>query len=220
MAVKIDQKIVNASVVDESKKTPQEPTKEVDVTPPQKQKRPDLLSGSTAKIKVGGKEPFNCYLTLNCLEGNVPFEVFIDSSHTDNVHYVKALSRLISAMLRSNDPQLNLQFIGNELAKIHANDGYFAKIAGKKKGNYQNGIVQHIGRTLISLHNKVENHKTTSTESVELPKTELPISEQPIKDEWNTGIECPECKRPTLAKIDGCMKCMDIENCGHLGECG
>ncbi|MBT4069034.1 MAG: hypothetical protein HOE77_10145 [Candidatus Marinimicrobia bacterium] len=198
MTTVIDKKIINVSV--------NEPTP--DLPPPERKKRPAILNGQTAKIQVGGSptDQFNCYLTLNCLDTNVPFEVFIDSSHTDNVHYVKAISRLASAMLRSDDPKLNLEFIGNELAKIHANDGYFAKVAGKKKGSYQNGVVQHIGRTLISLHNKV-----TSSE---------PEEELHIKPEWITGLECPKCKRPTLTKIGGCTKCMDTEGCQYEGECG
>jgi|APSaa5957512535_1039671.scaffolds.fasta_scaffold00598_11 hypothetical protein len=228
MTTKIDQKIINVSVVDatDESNTADEQTKIKTKTTQKaeeaRKKRPAILTGQTAKLQVGGSptNQFNCYLTLNCLDDGKPFEVFIDSSHTDNVHYVKAISRLASAMLRSADPKLNLEFIGNELAKIHANDGYFAKVAGKKKGSYQNGVVQHIGRTLISLHNRVERTKTASLEPVELPEAELPISEQTPKPEWVTGLECPGCNRLTLTKIGGCTKCMDTEGCQYEGECG
>ena len=32
-----------------------------------------------------------------------------------------------------------------------------------------------------------------------------------------TGRECPECRNPTLARIDGCDQC---GSCGWIGSCG
>ena len=69
MTTVIDKKIINVSV--------NEPTP--DLPPPERKKRPAILNGQTAKIQVGGSptDQFNCYLTLNCLDTNVPFEVLL-----------------------------------------------------------------------------------------------------------------------------------------------
>jgi ribonucleoside-diphosphate reductase alpha chain len=199
MAIKIDQKITKWSVVTEDKQAEPPPPP----PPPQALKRPAVLHGATYKL-TNHAQGYNLYMTVNQLGGS-PFEIFLDSSHTDSSQWVKALSRLMSAMLRSPDPNLNIAFIAKELAKVHSDQGYHTG----GKGGFVAGIVQHIGRTLAQI--AAEPAGSVSAPPVEHAE-ELA---QDVSEPATGGKPCPECGGE-MVLMDGCPTC---PTCGY-SKCG
>ena len=187
--LKISLPIVSAQVVkqDEEKRVEQ----------PKLEKRPEVLRGETYKL-TNHYKGYNLYLTVN-YNNSKPYETFIDGSHTDHTEWVKALSRLMSAMLRSHDNTFDLEFIGRELIKVHSAEGYHT---GGKHG-YMAGVVQHIGKTLLRIHK--------SGRSVEDTLMPEPEHEEPAP----RGATCPKCGGEVV-KLDGCDTCRD---CGD-SKCG
>jgi hypothetical protein len=121
--VKIDQKIVNASVV-----KPEVLTAE----------RPAHLTGMTYKVKTPLSE-HALYITINNLNGH-PFEIFINSKAMDHFQWVVALTRLISAVFRHGG---EVNFLIDELRSVFdPKGGYF------KKGKYQPSLVAEIGEVI------------------------------------------------------------------------
>lgn len=197
MPIKIDRKIVNASVVKPNDKPKEEPK-----TPIKALKRPRVLEGKTYKLTNNAKG-YNLYITVNKHE-NKPFELFIDGSHTDATEWVKALSRLISAMLRTE--HFSLEFVAKELMKIHSDQGYHTG----GKGGFVAGVVQHIGKTLLEIHK--EDLKTdTPAKVAKTAKKEEP--DNPAMD--YLPDPCPECGDTTMVLRDGCPTCL----CGY-SKCG
>ena len=208
MTTKIDKKIVKASVVkdDEPKVEPvveKVKVKKEVLQPDQKWlKRPKELDGCTYTVHDRGRD-VRLYLTINNREGK-PYEVFLNSSHTDSHEWVIALTRLITAMLKNG---ISCHFIGDNLAKVWGNKGYW------ESGKFYNSVVSHIADILISHAGKPEDVPVSE------PTVE-PIESLVIPDiEWNTGVQCPECMQPSLATEGGCTKCLHPE-CGYLGDCG
>jgi ribonucleoside-diphosphate reductase alpha chain len=193
MSIKIDQPIVGWSVVT-TENTPK-PTEEKTTKPVEKEKlkkRPSVLQGETHKLTNHAKG-YNLYVTVNYNEGK-PFELFIDSSHTDSVEFIKGIARLCSAMLRT--PHFDLEFVAKELMKIHSDQGYHA---GGKNG-FVPGIVAHIGKVLMSIHKQGIKSPTVDLE----PSTV--VEEVPTQ-----GVEtkaCPECSGDMI-RLDGCFTCRD-----------
>jgi ribonucleoside-diphosphate reductase alpha chain len=197
MAIKIDQKITKWSVVTEEQ--PQVTPEPVPPPPPPKPlKRPVILEGATYKLK-NSAQGYNLYMTVNYLEDK-PFEIFLDSSHTESSQWVKALSRLMSAMLRSPDPNLDVKFISRELMKVHSDQGYHAG----GKGGFVAGIVQHIGKTLAHLEKGPQKPSQSVSEPSVAPEPE--VSTTPA-----IGKSCPECGSD-MVLMDGCPTCT---SCGY-----
>ena len=188
MTLKIDQPIVGYSVVKQEEEITPPP---VVVVTEQPKKRPKVLYGETHKITNHAKG-YNLYLTINYNDGK-PFEVFIDSSHTESVEFIKAISRMASAMLRTT--HFDLGFVAKELMKIHSDQGYHA---GGKNG-YVSGIVQHIGKTLLQVHKSLSEKGTLPTPPV-------------VVEEPSDGfLECPQCHEQTMVIMDGCPTCTSTD---------
>ena len=195
---KIESKIVSAQVVKPDEPKVEEKKMEV--------KRPTVLRGETHKLTNHAKG-YNLYLTVNYHEGK-PFEVFVDGSHTDATEWVKSLSRLMSAMLRSHDETFNLEFIARELMLVHSSDGYHT---GGKDG-FVAGVVQHIGRVLLGIHKAGRTTDTTPEPAAVTPEP-TPVTHEPMP----TGKDCPKCgAASSVIKLDGCDTCTE---CGD-SKCG
>ena len=196
MTTKIDKKIVKATVITDDEPKPK--AKPVETTPDQKWlKRPKELNGCTYTVHDRGRD-VRLYLTINNREGK-PYEVFLNSSHTDSHEWVIALTRLITAMLKNG---VSCHFIGDNLAKVWGNKGYW------EGGKFYNSVVSHIADILINHVSKEDVPVSEPTESLVIPDIE-----------WNTGVQCPECMQPSLATEGGCTKCLHPE-CNFLGDCG
>jgi hypothetical protein len=104
MAIKINDKITGYEVVKNDE--PKSAESNV-VQMHEKLERPDLLEGSTYKIKTPLTE-HAMYVTINDIilnadtphERRRPFEIFINSKNMDHFQWVIALTRVISAVFR------------------------------------------------------------------------------------------------------------------------
>ena len=163
MTVKIEKKIVGYSIADtapkkdmvENEELPLEAAdaktdNEQDVSDNvvhmhEKLQRPDMLVGSTYKIKTPLSE-HALYVTINDIilnpgteyERRRPFEIFINSKNMDHFQWIVALTRIISAVFRKGG---DATFLVEELRSVFdPRGGYF-----KKGGKYMPSLVAEIG---------------------------------------------------------------------------
>lgn len=219
MTIKIDKKIVNCSVVTEEKNEQENTTKEEkkpEVKRKKNTKRPEILWGVTTKVTT---TDCNIYVTVNCDPDNDrPLEVFFSSSHLESMEWVALATRLASAILRVDDPEVaNLDFIAKEFIKTESPGGYLAKVLDQKKGTMVNGVISHLGLTLLAINKrlkakaKMANAEASADKSVEPPVPE--VTEEKITSSAGT---CPECFSNNTQLLDNCLTCLD---CAY-SKCG
>lgn len=198
MHIKIDKPIVSAEVI-----TPEQEV--VDTVA----KRPEKLTGTTYKVKDEGRN-ISVYITIND-KGGKPFELFLNSSHTESHEYVTVITRLVSAMLREG---MCPEFIAKEFKQIWGANGYFAG------GKFRSSLISHIGDVILDhVKQKTKPEKKSETQENKSQEVQGEEGKKGADLDINTGVTCPECKQPTLKKEGGCTKCLNDE-CGYLGECG
>ncbi|MCH9674588.1 MAG: NrdJb [Gammaproteobacteria bacterium] len=244
MAIKIDQKIVSFGV-----NQTEEPAI-VDDTPPkaeviqmhEKLERPEMLLGSTYKLKTPLSE-HALYVTINDVVLNAgteheqrrPFEVFINSKNMEHFQWIVALTRIISAVFRKGG---DVTFLVEELHSVFdPRGGYF-----KKGGKYMPSLVAEIGDaieihlTSIGLLKKPELEKE-QRELVDKKREEYMTRMQPpvetgtVEDgtaagaltdddgaaQYPAGASlCAKCSTQAVIMMDGCMTCL---SCGD-SKCG
>ncbi len=229
MATKIDKKIVGFKVV----KDEEEKIQEVEKAPErehmhEKVERPEMLLGSTYKIKTPLSE-HALYVTINDVvlnqgtdhEVRQPYEVFINSKNMDHFQWVVALTRVISAVFRKGG---DVCFMVEELKSVFdPQGGYF-----KKGGKFMPSLVAEIG-------DAIEQHMIMTGF---LKKQGLDEHQQKLVDakraefEANNKLEncdddtsscfpdgaqlCSKCHTKASILMDGCMTCL---NCGD-SKCG
>jgi len=129
MTTKIDHKIIDYSVVKAEEAATTSEKKREDATPMsniiqmhEKLERPEILLGSTYKIKTPLTE-HALYVTINDVVLNQgtehelrrPFEVFINSKNMDHFQWIVALTRIISAVFRKGG---DVTFLVEELRSV------------------------------------------------------------------------------------------------------
>ena len=193
----------------------------------EKVKRPEMLLGSTYKIRTPLSE-HALYVTINDIVLNQgtehelrrPFEIFINSKNMDHFQWIVALTRIISAVFRKGG---DVTFLVDELRSVFdPRGGYF-----KKGGKYMPSLVAEIGDAieshLVSIgllkqegpdkhQQKLINEKRAQYESTK--------NEGETQDE-QTGFPaganlCIKCNTKAVIMMDGCMTCL---NCGD-SKCG
>lgn len=230
MTHKIDGNIVGYEVVKADQ--PVEPEAPVKAAEPEdnviqmheRVKRPEMLLGSTYKIKTPLSE-HALYITINDIilnegtdhELRRPFEVFINSKNMDHFQWIVALTRIMSAVFRKGG---DVTFLVEELRSVFdPSGGYF-----KKGGKFMPSLVAEIGDV-------VESHlKMIGLIKVE----EISEHQQKIMDEKRAQFEqsqavkgdasafpegsalCGKCNTKAMIKMDGCLTCL---NCGE-SKCG
>ena len=221
MAIKIEKDITGYEVVRED--TNSAPESNV-IQMHEKLQRPEMLLGSTYKIKTPLTE-HALYVTINDIvlnpdtehEKRRPFEVFINSKSMEHFQWIVALTRIISAVFRKGG---DVTFLVEELHSVFdPRGGYF------KKGKYTPSLVAEIG-DVIERHMKM----------IGLIQTEEPDEEREnylmekraqltgtTKAGDNTSHEfppeaqlCNKCLAKAVMKMDGCTTCL---NCGD-SKCG
>jgi len=105
------------------------------------EKRPEELTGKTYKLKSPLAPDHAFYITINDVVTPTgerrPYEIFINTKAADAEQWVKALTRLISAVWRSGG---EYTFIADELESVFdPNGGYL------KKGKKVPSLVAEIG---------------------------------------------------------------------------
>ena len=221
MAIKIEKDITGYEVV---RVDPQSTPESNVIQMHEKLQRPEMLLGSTYKIKTPLTE-HALYVTINDIvlnpdtehEKRRPFEVFINSKSMEHFQWIVALTRIISAVFRKGG---DVTFLVEELHSVFdPRGGYF------KKGKYTPSLVAEIG-DVIERHMKM----------IGLIQAEEPDEEREnyliekraqlagtTKGDDDTGQEfppeaqlCNKCLAKAVMKMDGCTTCL---NCGD-SKCG
>ncbi len=232
MAIKIDKQIVNYSVAKEEEtaaSTENAAAKEQEsniIHMHEKVERPEMLFGSTYKIKTPLSE-HALYVTINDIilnqgtdfEVRRPFEIFINSKNMDHFQWIVALTKIISAVFRKGG---DVTFLVEELRSVfNPSGGYF-----KKGGKYMPSLVAEIGDVIhchlvmIGLlkddgpdeHQKklIDQKRAEYEESINMKDSEH-------CSEFPDGAQlCIKCNTKAAIQMDGCLTCL---NCGE-SKCG
>ncbi len=193
----------------------------------EKVERPEMLLGSTYKIKTPLSD-HALYVTINDIvlnpgtpyEKRRPFEIFINSKNMDHFQWIVALTRIISAVFRKGG---DVTFLVEELRSVFdPQGGYF-----KRGGKYMPSLVAEIGDA-IEAHMKMIG--MIKDESMDEHKRQL-IEEKRREYETRFGEStpaadtqsfpdsaqlCRKCQTKAVVMMDGCLTCL---SCGD-SKCG
>ena len=234
MTLKIDKKIVGYEVVDISqpqekaaveRKESVEEKKEEGATIVQmheKLQRPEMLLGSTYKIKTPMSD-HALYVTINDVVLNPdtehelrrPFEIFINSKNMEHYQWIAALTLIISAVFRKGG---DVTFLVDELRGVfNPQGGYF-----KSGGRYMPSIVAEIGDAIESHmkmiglleHDLLDEHQRKHIEEKRAQyEQKNKRNETPSGESFPHGSTlCQKCLTKAMIQMDGCLTCL---NCGE-----
>ena len=193
----------------------------------EKLERPEMLIGSTYKIKTPLSE-HALYVTINDIvlnpetpyEKRRPFEIFINSKNMDHFQWIVALTRIISAVFRKGG---DATFLVEELRSVFdPQGGYF-----KRGGKYTPSLVAEIGDA-IEAHMKMigmiqeDDLDDHQQKLVDDKRQEYETrNESGSENSSTTGFPaearlCKICQTKAVVLLDGCMTCL---NCGD-SKCG
>ena len=231
MATKINSKIVSFKVLREEEpeaaKLPCDDAANAVVHMHEDLERPELLLGSTYKVKTPLSE-HALYITINDIvlnhgtdhELRRPFEIFINSKSMDNFQWVVALTRVISAVFRKGGDSC---FLVEELkAVFDPKGGYF-----KKGGKYMPSLVAEIGDAIES-HMKMigmikeegldeHQQKLVDAKRAEYEAQQTKADAKEESGAFPPGAQlCGKCSTQAVVMMDGCMTCL---SCGD-SKCG
>lgn len=233
MAIRIERRIVGYEVARDEMERPEASwlaaSSENVIQMHEKLERPEMLMGSTYKIKTPLSE-HALYVTINDIVLNPgtehelrrPFEIFINSKNMDHFQWIVALTRIISAVFRKGG---DVTFLVEELRSVFdPRGGYF-----KKGGRYMPSLVAEIGDAIeghmrmiglisgdgLDSHQRrhIAEKKAEWAEKSLSPSPTLPASE----DSFPAGAQlCPKCNTVAMVILDNCLTCL---NCGE-SKCG
>jgi hypothetical protein len=214
VSIQIDKRIVACDVIGQNDpQTAAQPERTTETRAEviqlhEKIERPELLLGSTYKIKTPLSE-HALYVTINDIILNAgtehelrrPFEIFINSKNMDHFQWIVALTRIISAVFRKGG---DVTFMVDELRSVFdPRGGYF-----KKGGRYMPSLVAEIG-------DAIESH-LRDIGMLEKPET-LNSGDSEEEDTYPASAQlCVKCLTKAVVSVDGCMTCL---NCGD-SKCG
>jgi hypothetical protein len=195
----------------------------------EKVQRPEMLVGSTYKIKTPLSE-HALYVTINDIVLNQgsehelrrPFEIFINSKNMDHFQWIVALTRIVSAVFRKGG---DVTFLVDELRSVFdPRGGYF-----KKGGKYMPSLVAEIGDAIES-HLKMiglikddgpDEHQQKliqeKREQFEAANKKVETTESKNESDFpDSATLCNKCHTKAVIMMDGCLTCL---NCGD-SKCG
>ena len=192
----------------------------------EKLERPDMLVGSTYKVKTPLSE-HALYVTINDIvlnhgtpnELRRPFEIFINSKNMDHFQWIVALTRIISAVFRKGG---DVTFLVEELRSVFdPRGGYF-----KKGGKYMPSLVAEIGDA-IECHMRMigllkddgldEHQKKLVAEKRAQYEAAKGAEEGQNAGDFPEGAQlCTKCHTKAAIQMDGCLTGL---NCGE-SKCG
>jgi len=194
----------------------------------EKVERPEMLIGSTYKIKTPVSE-HAFYITINDIvlnpdtpyEKRRPFEVFINSKNMDHYQWISALTLIISAVFRKGG---DVTFLVKELRSVFdPKGGYF-----KRGGKFMPSLVAEIGEAL-NAHMKLiglikdegmDEHQQKLVEEKRREYEGRSTGASKSQDEecsFPPGASlCGKCSTKAMIMMDGCLTCL---NCGD-SKCG
>ena len=237
MAIRIDKKIVAYKVggTEESDAAVEVAASAAEVAPEpednvvqlhEKLKRPEMLIGSTYKVKTPLSE-HALYVTINDIilnsgtehELRRPFEIFINSKNMDHFQWIVALTRIISAVFRKGG---DVTFLVEELRSVFdPRGGYF-----KKGGKYMPSLVAEIGDA-IECHMRMigllkddglDEHqkKLVAEKRAQFEAASGTVQKDEPSDFPEGSQLCVKCHTKAAIQMDGCLTCL---NCGE-SKCG
>lgn len=189
----------------------------------EKTQRPEMLVGSTYKIKPPVSD-HALYITINDIllnqgteqEVRRPFEVFVNSKNMEFYSWIVALTRVISAVFRKGG---DCTFLVEELKAVF----------DPKGGYYQRGTGIFMPSVVADIGHVIETHLKTLDM---LPKSEIDTHQQAYlkqkqqaamseEESHNlnfpaTASSCNKCHQKSVVLLDGCSTCL---NCGD-SKCG
>lgn len=199
----------------------------------EKVERPEMLLGSTYKIKTP-VSTHAFYISINDIvlnpdtphEKRRPFEMFINSKNMDHYQWISALTRIVSAVFRKGG---DITFLVDELQSIFdPKGGYF-----RKGGKYMPSLVAEIGDAIES-HLKMIGLITAPRldkhqQEMVTQKRNQYEQQQALKQEadgdapessenaFPSGAQlCDKCHNKAMIVMDNCLTCL---NCGE-SKCG
>jgi len=222
MTHKITKKIVSYKVINTADKAAEiEETKDTLESMHENVERPEVLLGSTYKIKTPQSE-HALYITINDMVLNLgteheerrPYEVFINSKNMEHFQWVLALTRVISAVFRKGG---DVTFLVEEMkAVFDPKGGYF-----KKGGVFMPSLVAEIGSAIES-HMKfiglIKSEEMTDHQKSFLDGKRKEFEEKHGGASANDdtfpekATLCVKCSTKAMVLMDGCMTCL---NCGE-----
>lgn len=224
MTIKVDSKIVDYSVARDEEQSEAETASNI-IHMHEKVERPEMLLGSTYKIKTPLTE-HALYVTINDIilnpgtehELRRPFEVFINSKNMDHFQWIVALTRIISAVFRKGG---DVTFLVEELRSVFdPRGGYF-----KKGGKFMPSLVAELGDAienhlrmigLLKDDGPDEHQRKLMAEK----RQEFEARQQEAdsgKSDFPEGAQlCTKCHTKAMIQMDGCLTCL---NCGD-SKCG
>lgn len=198
----------------------------------EKLERPEMLLGSTYKIKTPLSE-HALYITINDVVLNQgtehelrrPYEIFINSKNMDHFQWIVALTRIISAVFRKGG---DVTFLVDELRSVFdPQGGYF-----KKSRGYMPSLVAEIGDAIechmkmigMIEHTELDNcqkellqAKRKEYDSIDSSGSIKNTFSNDVTDDFPTDAKlCKKCHTKATISMDGCMTCL---NCGD-SKCG
>lgn len=233
MSLKIDKKIVKYTVVNKDDTAAKKTESEDKATAMsnvvhmhEKLERPDMLLGSTYKIRTPLTE-HALYVTINDVVLNPgtehelrrPFEIFINSKNMDHFQWIVALTRIISAVFRKGG---DVTFLVEELRSVFdPRGGYF-----KKGGKFMPSLVAEIGDAIESHLRMIGLIKDTGLDEHQKKHIAQKRGEYERTQATNEGRTdsnfpagsqlCMKCSTKAVVKMEGCLTCL---NCGE-SKCG
>ena len=221
--IEIKSKIIGYSVSQDQKDVPPiTDSKENVIRMHEKIERPDMLIGTTYKIKTPASD-HAMYVTINDIflnEGTAhekrrPFEIFINSKNLDHYQWIVALTRIMSAVFRKGG---DVNFLVEELkAVFDPRGGYW-----QTGGTFMPSIIAELGHiiekhlTSIGLLKRVLS--PAEQELIDSKKRELARSQKTIEAESAipNAKMCDKCSSVSAVMMDGCLTCL---TCGY-SKCG
>jgi hypothetical protein len=192
----------------------------------EKVERPDVLIGSTYKIKTPVSD-HAMYVTINDIvlnedtqyEQRRPFEIFVNSKNLDHFQWIVALTRIISAVFRKGG---DVTFLVDELKAVFDPRGGYWQPGGK----FMPSIIAELGYVIerhlqsIGLMRKpmMDDHqqKILDEKRAEF-EARAKQADAFAKSHFPEGAQlCAKCSTAAVVMLDNCMTCL---NCG-ASKCG
>ena len=192
----------------------------------EKLERPDMLIGSTYKIKTPVSD-HAMYVTINDMllnegtphEQRRPFEIFINTKNLDHFQWIVALTRIISAVFRKGG---DVTFLVDELKAVFDPRGGYWQTGGR----FMPSLIAELGYVIerhlqsIGLLKKSEMDDARK-KLIEEKKAEYEARNKQTdafaKSAFPEGAQmCAKCSTAAVIMMDGCMTCL---NCGD-SKCG
>jgi len=192
----------------------------------EKLERPDVLIGSTYKIKTPVSD-HAMYVTINDImlnegtehEHRRPFEIFINSKNLDHFQWIVALTRILSAVFRKGG---DVAFLIEELKAVFDPRGGYWQPGGK----FMPSIVAELG-FVVERH--LQSIGMMPAQQMDEARRALVDSKRAEWEQRNKQADafanqsypegaqlCIKCNTIAVVMMDGCMTCL---SCGE-SKCG